>query len=535
MNVRQFIVPYWRSLTSILVLGTIATMSGLAQPYFTKLLIDDALLNRNFALLVWISLGMLAVTALSFALNAWTGLKYMQVSAAILFNMRKAVYEHLQRLSPRFFARTRIGEIVSRLNNDVGEIQRISADTFLSLTTNVLFLAGTIAIMLNLNVWLSVLTLILMPLTIYGLRKTRTSLESETEVLRQRSSDMGSFLVETLMGMRTTVLMTREEYEVERFGRTNERFVDALLRRQKVAIAAGLIPSASLSIGTLLVFVVGGYEVINSTMSVGAFVAFMAYQTRMMAPVQNVMTLYTNLAMLKVATKRVMELLEVQPDVQSAGGQRPTQRGNDIEFHQVEFRHDKELILEEASFRIPAGSFCVILGSSGAGKSSIADLLVRLYDPNLGSIYLGGVPLTEFPLAELRRNVALVEQDTFLFNGTIEENIRYGGDATARPDFLTRPLDTVVGERGLALSGGEKQAIGIARALVRDPQILILDEATSAMDTDLEAKVFAELRRTMSDRTIILITHRAYLTRLADLVLHVESGRVLIEECSKSL
>src|SRR5215510_1378636 len=172
LEIRQFILPYWRSLTLILVLGTIATLSGLAQPYFTKLLIDDALLARNFSLLLWISIGMLGLTALSYALNSWTGYRYMQVSADILFNMRKAVYEHLQKLSPRFYANTRIGEIVSRLNNDVGEIQRISADTFLAMTTNVLFLAGTIGIMLYLNPWLSVLTFMLMPVTVYGLKRT---------------------------------------------------------------------------------------------------------------------------------------------------------------------------------------------------------------------------------------------------------------------------------------------------------------------------------------------------------------------------
>jgi len=553
MNLRQFIVPYWRSLTLILVLGTIATLSGLAQPYFTKLLIDDALLARNFQLLLWISAGMLGVTALSYALNAWTGYRYMRVSAAILFDMRKAVYEHLQRLSPRFYAKTRIGEIVSRLNNDVGEIQRISADTFLALTTNVLFLIGTIGMMLYLNTWLATLTFALMPVTVYGLQRTRRLLEKETDNVRQRGSDIGSFLIETLMGMRTTVLMNREKYEVGRFQQANDRFVTALLKRQRAAIAAGLIPSASLSVGTLLVFVVGGYQVIAESMKLGEFVAFMAYQTRMMAPVQNVMTLYTNLATFKVAVKRVMELMDVKPDVVESAGvvsdplppsaALPLYKGEivthspaaSIEFHSVSFRHDRETIFEDATFTIPAGSFCVVLGSSGAGKSSIADLMVRLYDPDAGSIQIDGIDLREFRLADLRRHIVLVEQDTFLFNGTIEENIRYGGGIDPIPNFLTLPTATVVGDRGLALSGGEKQTIGIARALARNPQVLILDEATSAMDTDLESRVLAGLRQIMSGRTIILITHRAYLAQLADIVLHVENGRVLVEACSKSL
>lgn len=567
MNVRQFILPYWRGLTVILVLGTIATLSGLAQPYFTKLLIDDALRLRDFWLLVWLSLGMLGVTIVSYALNAWTGYRYIQISAAILFNMRRTVYEHLQRLSPRFYAKTRIGEIVSRLNNDVGEIQRISADTFLALTTNILFLAGTIAIMLYLNTALSVLTFALMPVTVYGLHRARHYLEKETEAVRQRSSDLGSFLVETLLGMRTTVLMTREQHEVSKFRATNDRFVAALLRRQKAAIAAGLIPSAGLSIGTLAVFVLGGYQVMQNAMTLGAFVAFMAYQTRMMAPIQNIMTLYTNLAMLKVSAKRVMELLDVKPDVfettaiggktgstpllggAEGGKQQPInflgqttpspslskERSCAIQFENVSFRHDRETILSDASFTIPSGSFCVILGSSGAGKSSIADLLVRLYDPESGTILLDGKDIRDYSLYDLRRSITLVEQDTFLFNGTIEENIRYGGDSADTPAFLPLSISTVVGDRGLALSGGEKQSIGIARALARDPQILILDEATSAMDIDLESRVLTELKRTLAGRTIILITHRTYLTNQAGIVLHVEDGRVLVETCSRSL
>lgn len=538
MNFRQFIIPYWRGLTLILVLGTIATLSGLAQPYFTKLLIDDALLHGNFSLLVWISIGMLGVTALSYALNSWTGYRYMQVSADILFNMRRAVYEHLQMLSPRFYANTRIGEIVSRLNNDVAEIQRISADTFLALTTNVLFLVGTVAIMLYLNRWLSILTFLLMPLTIYGLRRTRRMLESETEQVRQRSSDMGSFLVETLMGMRTTVLMTREMEEVQRFRETNNRFVDALLRRQRAAIAAGLIPSASLSVGTLLVFVVGGYEVIGHAMSLGAFVAFMAYQSRMMAPVQNVMTLYTNLATLKVAAARVMHLMDAKPDVQDIGmSLEPAPRkGTEmaVQFESVVFHHDRDAILENASFEVPGGSFCVIVGSSGAGKSSIANLVVRLYDPESGSIFVDGRNVRRLPLKELRRQVALVEQDTFLFNGTIEDNIRYGGNF-AVPQFLPLSPSTIVGDRGLALSGGEKQAIGIARALARNPEILILDEATSAMDADLEKKILQETRRLMHAKTIVLITHREYLAEQADIVLRVQNGQVLAGSCVKAL
>jgi ATP-binding cassette subfamily B protein len=526
-RLNEFILPYWRQLLLVLVFGTIATLSGLAQPYFTKVLIDDALLQSNFNLLVWISLAMLALMAFSYALNAWTGYQYIKVSAAILFDMRRTVYRHLQKLSPRFYADKRLGDVISRLNNDVGEIQRISADTLLALTSNVLFLVGAVVILLYLNLILSLLTFALLPFIVIALSRVRERLESDTDQVRKRSADIGSFLVETLMGLRTTVVMTAEEREVERFGGHNDRFVSAMLDRQKTSILAGLIPSAGLTVGVLMVFLIGGYQVIQGAMTLGAFVAFISYQSRLIAPIQNIMTLYTNVASLKVSARRVTELLDAAPEV--TGGENDFDGPvEEIEFRQVSFRHEREEVLTDATFRIQAGTFSVVTGASGAGKSSIADLLVRLYDPDSGTIVINGLDARLYSLAALRKKVALVEQDTFLFNGTVGDNIRYGGTTRSEvPGFLTVPPDALVGDRGLALSGGEKQSIGIARALARDPEVLILDEATSAMDIDLESKVLSELSRIIKGRTIILITHRAYLTRNADLVFEVVDGRIL--------
>ncbi len=532
-RILEFVLPYWKRLALVLILGTIATLSGLAQPYFTKLLIDDALLQGDFSLLVWISLAMLAVMALSYALNAWTGYRYVQVSAAILFDMRQKVYRHLQRLAPRFYAKNRMGDVVSRLNNDVGEIQRISADTLLALTSNVLFLIGAIVILLYLNVVLSLMTFVLLPFVVAGLVRVRRRLEDDTRTLRERSADIGSFLVETFLGMRTTVLMNRQEDEVDRFGGWNDRFVDALLRRQKTSIVAGMIPSMGLTIGALLVFVIGGYQVIGGGMTLGAFVAFISYQARLIAPIQNILTLYTNLATLKVSAHRVFELLDAKPEVMD--GDKPLDESVEaIEFRDVSFRHDRETVLTGATFTLPVGSFCVVVGPSGAGKSSIADLLVRLYDPDDGTVLLNGVDLRRYRLSDVREKIALVEQDTFLFNATLEDNVRYGGGGieTALTRLIDVGLDAQMGDRGLAVSGGQKQCIGIARAVGRRPELLVLDEATSAMDVDLQEKVLSALRDSMSGRTIVLITHREYLGADANVVLRVNDGRVVTESWS---
>ena len=532
-RVYEFILPYSKRLLLVLILGTIATLSGLAQPYFTKLLIDDALLQGDFSLLVWISFAMLVLMVFSYALNAWTGYRYVQVSAAILFDMRQQVYRHLQRLAPRFYAKSRMGDVVSRLNNDVGEIQRISADTLLALTSNVLFLVGAVVILLYLNVVLSLITFVLLPFVVAGLVRVRRRLEDDTRAVRERSADIGSFLVETFLGMRTTVLMNRQEDEVSRFGGWNDRFVDAMLRRQKTSIIAGMIPSMGLTVGALLVFVIGGYQVIGGTMTLGVFVAFMSYQARLIAPIQNILTLYTNLATLKVSAQRVFELLDAKPEV-TDGEKHLDESVEAIEFRDVSFRHDRESVLTGATFTLPVGSFCVVVGPSGAGKSSIADLLVRLYDPDDGTVLLNGVDLRRYRLSDVREKIALVEQDTFLFNATLEDNVRYGGGGveTALTDLIDVGLDAQMGDRGLAVSGGQKQCVGIARAVARRPEVLVLDEATSAMDVDLEEKVLFTLRESMSDRTIVLITHREYLIAEADMVLRVDDGRVVTESWS---
>jgi ATP-binding cassette subfamily B protein len=320
--------------------------------------------------------------------------------------------------------------------------------------------------------------------------------------------------------------MAQENFELDRFRSKNDRFVDALLRRQLTSTAANLIPSTVLTLSTLLIFLIGGYQVIAQSMTLGAFVAFMAYHARLTAPVHNIMTLYTGLAAFKVSVRRVMELMDAPTDVQD--GNEPLEWCTGaIEFRGVSFRHDRNEILRDLSFTIPAGAFAVVLGSSGAGKSSIANLIVRLYDPDSGMVLLDDHDIRKYRLRDLRRKVVLVEQDSFLFNTTIEENIRYGGDL-APPSWLPdAPPQTVAGDRGLSLSGGEKQRIAIARALARNPEVLILDEATSAMDPDLEKAVLEDIRFRMKDRTVILITHRVYLASLAGAVFHLEDGLVV--------
>jgi len=539
-----YIIPYWRRLALVLALSLVSTILGLAQPYITKLLIDEALLRKNMQALTTVAALMVVVTVLGFALNIASSYRYVAVSAAVLFDMRLAVYQHLQKLSPRFYTRTRLGEIVSRLNNDISEVQRVAADTLLAAISNVIFLAGSVAIMVFLNWKLFLLSILLIPVSVAALKRYRAKLADNVQRMRERSADIGSFLIETLMGMRLVVASNTQSTEVDKFRDKNQSFVEALLSMQLISFFAGALPGTVLTLSTAIVFLYGGKLVIDGVLTIGALVAFMAYHMRLLAPVQNLMGLYTSVTTARVSLNRVFEILDSPVEVNEALAPVELHKiDGEIEFENVTLKYDREMVvLDNVSFKIPAGCICAIAGPSGVGKSTIADLLLRFYDPQKGVIRMDGHDLREIRLADLRREVALVEQTAFLFNTTIAENIQYGRPSATRGDIiraakaasidgfigsLPEGYDTQVGERGQALSAGERQRVALARALLRDPAVLVLDEPTASVDPITEQTIAATIRSALKGRTIVIISHRLSLIELADWAIVIDNGRVV--------
>lgn len=528
----------------MLALSLISTLLGLAQPYITKLLIDEALLRKNMRALAMVAALMVVVTVLGFALSIASSYRYVSVSASVLFDMRLAVYKHLQKLSPGFYTRTKLGEIVSRLNNDISEVQRVAADTLLAAISNVIFLAGSVAIMILLNWKLFLLSVLLIPVSVIALKRYRAKLAGNVQRMRERSAEIGSFLIETLMGMRLVVTSNTQDAEVTRFREKNQSFVDALLSMQMVSFFAGALPGTVLTLSTALVFLYGGKLVIDEVMTVGALVAFMAYHMRLLGPVQNLMGLYTSVTTARVSLNRVFEILDTPVEVNEAPDAVEIHHvTGDIEFENVTLKYDRDtVVLDGVSFKIPAGRWCAIAGPSGVGKSTVADLLLRFYDPQAGRIRLDGRDLREVRLGDLRREVVLVEQTAFLFNATVAENIRYGRPEATLEDIvraaqgasidafirsLPEGYDTQVGERGQALSAGERQRIALARALLRDPAVLVLDEPTASVDPITEQVIASKLASVMSGRTTVVISHRLSLIERADWVIVIDNGRVV--------
>jgi ATP-binding cassette subfamily B protein len=528
----RFLTPYWPRLTLVLLTGVAATSFALIQPYISKLLIDDALLKRDFRTLVIVSGLMIVATVGSFALNILSSYQYVRVSALVLFDMRLALYRHLQRLSPRFWARTRLGDVVSRINNDIAEIQRVSADSLLSILSNVVFLAGSAAIMTSLNPRVFLLSAAVIPVSVWALRHYQRQLAERVRAVRERSSDIGSFLIETLLGVRLVVTSSAEDREAERFRSRNRSFLDALMRMQLTAFLSGAVPGTVLTLATAALFLYGGKLVIDGALTTGSLVALMSYHLRLLAPIQNLMTLYTNLVSGGVSLARVWELFDApvevveRPDVKA-----PSKLRGEIEFDNVSFRHGTDIVLDNLSFRVPAGTICAILGPSGAGKSTLADLLVRFYDPDAGTIRIDGHDLRDLPVRSVRQAVVLLDQSPYLFQASVRENIAYARPEATSEEIadackaaviherilaLPQGYDTTVAERGQSLSAGERQRIALARALLANPKVLVLDEPTSALDEANERAIADTLSSALAGRTAILITHRASLARIAD-------------------
>ncbi|HEX7795165.1 MAG TPA: ABC transporter ATP-binding protein [Vicinamibacterales bacterium] len=541
-----FVRPYWRRLTLVLVLSAISTALSLCLPLLTRDFFDAVLLERNATALVRVALGFAAVTVAGFALNVVSGLRYTRVSADILFDMRLEMYRQLQRLSPRFYARVRLGDIMSRINNDMGEIQRIAAETALAWVGNVLFLVGTVVMLAWLDLRLFVVTIATAPLGLLALVVFRRRLEDHVATVRQRSGEIGSFLIETIQAVRLVVTSNAQEREVARFHTRNAAFVEALMSMQLLTYFSGGLPGLILSAGSGIVFVYGGYRVVVGAMSVGTFVAFMASQMRFLPPLQALMGLYASLATARVSLRRVAEVLATRVDVaERPNPQRWPAVAGDVAFANVTLSFGRgRPAVNQLSFVARAGETVAIVGTSGSGKSTIADLLLRLLDPDEGVVTVDGCDLRTLKLSDVRRHIALVDQEPCLLHASIAENIRYGRpDATdeevqtaarlaalgAFVDRLPEGLQTIVGERGTALSAGERQRIALARALLVNPAILVLDEPTASLDPIAERALADGYEAVMRGRTTIVITHRLDLALRADRVVVIDDARVVEE------
>jgi ATP-binding cassette subfamily B protein len=541
----RYVLPYRGQLALVVILSLVSTALALAQPYLSKVLVDRALIGRDFGALVWTVGGFLALTATSLLLNIASGLRYTRVSADILFDMRLDVFRHLQRLSPRWFTRTPLGQIASRVNSDIAEIQRVAAEVALAWIGQVAYLVGSVVMLILLDVRLFVVGLAALPLALWAMVAYRRRLEGKVATVRDHSAGVGTFLIEALQGMKLLVSHNAQQRSEDEFRRRNAGFVDALLAMRRLTYLSGGLPGVLLAAGSAGVFLYGGAQVISGAISMGTLVAFAAYQMRLLAPIQGLMGIYASVASAQVSLTRVQEILDSPIEVQEPTAPLAMSHVDGaVALEDVAYSFGRAAVLDGVTLQLAAGERVAIVGESGVGKSTIADLLVRHADPQRGIVRIDGHDVRAVSLDGLRRVVLVVDTDPFVFHASLAANLRVAAPDADEPTLrralhlvglgtwlATLPDDmaTVVGERGRAMSSGERQRLALARAVLADPRVLILDEATSALDPATESGVLAAMEGWLAARTVIFITHRRAVARLAPRTVVLEGARIVAD------
>ncbi|MBL1307907.1 MAG: ABC transporter ATP-binding protein [Pseudomonas sp.] len=535
-----FVRPHRLAIIGLLGLSICASLLVLVQPWLTKLLIDDGLLGRDFSMVVQIAVLMIFAGITGTALSGVNRYLHTRLSGRILFSLRDDLYRHLQTLSPSFYGQRRIGDLMSRLDGDVAEIQRFAVDSLFSAVSSVVGLVCAIAMLLTLSWKLSLLVLLLIPLDILWLRWMRRKVERDVRQLRERSADLSSFMVETLPVMKFIQSSGQQRRESSRLETLGQGYMSQLLRLQITEFFTQAVPGTLTSLSRACAFLIGGYWVVQGTWQLGALIAFSTYLGMAVGPVQSLLGLYVAIQRMTVSLGRVMELRGEEPTVLTPTTPQPMPASGDLRFDEVHFTHPgRRSTLCGIDARIPYGLKVALSGGSGVGKSTLIDLLQRHHDPQLGRVLLGEVDLRDLDLFQLRQRIAVVSQDIVLFRGSLADNLAYAVPDASRESIaevarlaqldsliasLPEGLDSPLGERGQQLSGGQKQRIAIARALLQDPLILVLDEATSAVDEATEREVIEAIDLLFAGRTRILISHRPSTLADADLRFELLDG-----------
>ena len=546
LRILGYLKPYWKQFILVFVTILVAAVVGLLPSIITGKIVDEALVGKDMRMLVQLLIAAFVTLTFSRVIGVVESYINSWISQRIIYDMRNQMYDHLQHMPHAFFTSEKQGDIITRMNTDISGVSSVISGTLSSIVSNVATVVTTLVALFSMSWALALVGIIVIPLLILPTKsvgETRYKLLTEGQAKRD---EMNQLINENLSvsGSMLIKLFTREKQEYERFVNINEEVTQMSLKEARSGRWFSVIMGMFTQVGPLLIYFAGGWFIIKGidpTLSVGTITATVSLINRLYRPVESLLNLQVDFTRSLALFTRIFDYFDRDIAISSPeNGLTPEVADKDICFEHVAFSYIPEKpILTDIDFTVPGGKMYAIVGPSGSGKSTLVNLIPRLYDVQGGRVTVAGVDVRDFDLAYLRGQIGVVTQDTYLFNGTIRENLLYAKeDATQEEieaacraasihDFISRQPDgyeTMVGNRGLKLSGGEKQRISIARVILKDPKILILDEATSALDSISEVAIQDALETLMKGRTSIVIAHRLSTILKADNILVVKDG-----------
>ncbi|GAB3068305.1 ABC transporter ATP-binding protein [Virgibacillus ainsalahensis] len=541
-----YLKPYSKTyLPAAIIAMLISTAVRLIVPILVgKVAIDVAIANEDPTLLTYLVLGIGFLYLLSYLGNVYR-IKWVNILGQnVIYDIRQHLFSHVQRLSHRFFDTRSAGSILVRIMNDINSLQELFTNGIINLLMDTVMLIGILVILFVLSPELALAIMIVLPVMFFISTNLRRKIRRTWQNVRIHQSRLNSHLNEGLQGIRITQSFTQEKENAEFFHELNKGFFEAYRMATKKSAMFRPLVEMSNAIGTIILIAYGAFLILNGSIQIGTFVSFAFFLGMFWEPISRLGQMYNQLLMAMASSERIFEYLDEQPNVQEKKDAYVyTDMKGNIEFDNVQFSYNEDRVaLQEISLDIKKGQTVALVGHTGSGKSTIANLISRFYDPTKGSVKIDGYDLRDVQLNTLRHQISVVLQDTFIFSGTIMENIRFGqpnatdkevinaAKVVGADEFIRRLADsyeTEVEERGNILSAGERQLLSFARALLANPKIIILDEATASIDTESEVRIQQALQKLLKGRTSIIIAHRLSTIREADNIFVLENGRIL--------
>jgi len=539
-----FLRPQWKQAFLAGIFMLISVLLQLPLPLVTRHIIDKILPNKNIVLLNWIILGLIGFMIIKGISDLLSGYLLTLFREKVLFDIQLKLFQHIQRLSLSFFKESKTGYLMSRISSDVSNLRGLLAGTLLNFfRDSMTFLVG-VTIIFIFHWKLAIISITILPFFIYSIHFFSGKIRRKSNEVQEKIALVSDILQETFYSISIVKSFQLEKHEAQKFVRRLRGRIKSIISLNLTTSISSYTTAFIGGIGPLVVLWYGGREVIRGNLTLGTLIAFNAFLGYLFGPAQRLMNLNTQIQTSLASLERVFELFDIEPKIKDPKNPRKFHNiKGKVEFKNVSFSYNSsEPVLKNINLIAEPGEVIALVGKSGAGKTSLVNLILRFYDPQEGNILIDGVNIKEVRLRELRKAIGIVPQETFLFSGTIKENIKYGKlNATdeeiikaaelANADEFIRKLpsgyDTEVGERGVKLSGGQRQRIAIARAILRDPKILIFDEATSDLDSESERLIQDALRKLLKNRTTFIIAHRFSTILNADKIIVLKDGEVI--------